>query len=180
MTQNILTTARLQLKGISPALVHELATTKSKEELLAYFGFGEAGYAHFMSMHEKGMETFSTSLFYFVIAKKDNQEAIGDIGFHTWNAKHHRADLFYNIYNDGNKQKGFMSEALKEVITFGFREMNLHRITAMVANYNQPSLKLIKQNGFTFEGTLRQDYVVNGVHEDSDCYSLLKHEWKEG
>lgn len=179
MSQIILHTERLELKGITPALVHELAATKSKEELINYFGFDEKGHEHFMSMHDKGMETYSLSLFYFVIIIKERQLAIGDIGFHTWNAKHSRAELFYNIYDDTNKQKGYMSEALKEVIEFGFTELKLHRIAAMVANWNIPSVKLIKKNGFTFEGTLREDYVVNGVHEDSDCYSLLKNEWRK-
>lgn len=48
----------------------------------------------------------------------------------------------------------------------------------MVAKCNKPSVKLIEKNGFIFEGTLREDYIVNGVHDDSDCYSLLKQEWE--
>lgn len=170
-------TPRLKLVGISPDLVNAFANSKTKEELFHFFGFDEAGYQHFMKMHSKGMETFALSLFYFVIKYKETDEPIGDVGFHTWNAKHRRADLFYNIHKEENKRKGILSEALPYVITYGYEQMNLHRIAAMVANYNVPSLKLLKKNGFTFEGTLREDYVVNGVNEDSDCYSLLKHEW---
>ena len=29
------------------------------------------------------------------------------------------------------------------------------------------------------EGTIREDYVVDGKNEDSDQYSLLKQEWKK-
>jgi len=28
------------------------------------------------------------------------------------------------------------------------------------------------------EGTMREDYVVDGKSEDSNCYSLLKHKWQ--
>jgi hypothetical protein len=52
-----LTTRRLILRGITPALIHELYNTRTKEEIIKYFGFDEAGYEHLRNMHEKGMET---------------------------------------------------------------------------------------------------------------------------
>lgn len=171
-------TSRLQLRAVTPAVVHQLAISKTKQELMDYFGFGEAGYEHFINMHQKGMETHSISFYYFLVSLKGTGLPIGDVGFHTWNAKHRRADLFYNIHNDENKQKGYMSEALTVVIEFGFTQLNLHRVAALAAKDNRPSVRLIKNNGFTFEGTMRQDYNVNGVNDDSDCYSLLKHEWE--
>lgn len=72
-----------------------------------------------------------------------------------------------------------MTEALREVLNYGFSELKLHRIEALVAESNIPSIRLLKRFGFTKEGTMREDYVVNGVSEDSDCYSLLKWEWMQ-
>lgn len=56
--------------------------------------------------------------------------------------------------------------------------MKLHRVAALVGRENMPSLKLLNKFGFKFEGTLREDYVVDGKNEDSECYSLLSWEWK--
>jgi ribosomal-protein-alanine N-acetyltransferase len=81
--------------------------------------------------------------------------------------------------DDKHKQKGYMSEALPEVLRFGFESMLLNRIQAMVANDNTPSVKLLQKHGFVWEGTCRQDYLVESVFEDSECYSLLKHEWAQ-
>jgi [ribosomal protein S5]-alanine N-acetyltransferase len=173
-----LQTPRLTLKAITPAVVHQLASSMTKPELLDYFGFDEARYAHFMIMHQKGMETHSLSHYYFLMIETETGAPIGEVGFHTWNAKHRRADLFYLIHSDENKQKRYMTEALKAVIDFGFTDLSLHRIAALVAKWNTPSVKLIQNNGFTFEGTMRQDYNVDGVNSDSDCYSLLKPEWE--
>ncbi|MFM2224946.1 MAG: hypothetical protein RJA07_1148 [Bacteroidota bacterium] len=61
----ILHTERLLLKGISPQVIHHLFITKSKEEIIAFFGFDEDGFLHLKNMHEKGMETFSISVFFF-------------------------------------------------------------------------------------------------------------------
>jgi ribosomal-protein-alanine N-acetyltransferase len=66
----------------------------------------------------------------------------------------------------------------RQVLNYGFTELELHRIQALIAIENEPSLKLLLKNGFTKEGIMREDYVVNGKNEDSHCFSLLKWEWE--
>ncbi|NBR15701.1 MAG: hypothetical protein EBU01_14155, partial [Crocinitomicaceae bacterium] len=50
-------TPRLILKGITPAIIHELFETKTEVEIMLYFGVDASGLEHYKSMHEKGMET---------------------------------------------------------------------------------------------------------------------------
>ena len=178
MNQIELQTERLLMKSITPAIIHELFTTKTKEEIMAYFGIDEVGFQHYKDIHEKGVETHRLSIFVFLLIDKETNLPIGECGFHTWNATHRRAEVFYVMRNEAFKQKGLMSEALKEVLNYGFTELQLHRIQALIAAENQPSLKLLQRYGFSFEGTMREDYVVDGKNEDSECYSLLKWEWK--
>ena len=176
-SQILIETPRLLLKSITPVLIHSLFKEKSKEAIMRYFNIEEAGYAHLKEMHERGMETHRISLFYFLLFDKETQECIGECGFHTWNKTHHKADLFYSLRADTYKQKGFMTEALKEVIAFGFTELQLHRQAALVASWNIASVKLLEHFKFTQEGILREDYIVNDIYEDSVSYSLLKQEW---
>jgi ribosomal-protein-alanine N-acetyltransferase len=179
MTNQIeIITERLILKSITPAIIHELFNTKTKEEIINYFGFDEAGFEHCKTMHEKGMETHRISMFYFLLMDKQSNLPIGECGFHTWNDSHNRAEVFYNMKNDAFKQKGLMTEALNKVLEYGFTELKLHRVEALIAAENQPSHKLLQRYGFTKEGTMREDYVVDGKNEDSNCYSLLKWEWE--
>lgn len=72
-----------------------------------------------------------------------------------------------------------MSEALLQVLKFGFEELDLHRIQACTAKENEASKRLLHKNGFVQEGILRQDYLVNGIFDDSLCFSLLRPEWKK-
>lgn len=180
MTTSIeLITPRLLLKSVTPHLIHSYFEQKSKEEILQFFGVDEDGYNHLKSMHEKGMQTHRLSHFYFLLIEKETNHVIGECGFHTWNATHNRADLFYVMRNDSVKRKGFMTEALSEILDFGFNKLELHRVAAFIADSNTPSKKLLQRFGFIKEGTMREDYVVNGKNEDSDCYSLLRREWKK-
>jgi ribosomal-protein-alanine N-acetyltransferase len=178
ITPLVIETERLILQGISPAVIHHLFASQTDEEIKAFFGVDDEGFLFYRNMHEKGMETFRISHFSFLLRIKETNQPIGECGFHTWNNTHRRAELFYLLRNDEHKQRGFMSEALTTVLAHGYDVMNLHRVQAMVAPDNIPSICLLRKNGFTFEGTMRQDYVVDGVNTDSDCYSLLRDEWE--
>ncbi len=167
------------LQGISPAFIHHIFETMDKEHIQKMMGFDELAYQLHLQMHEKGMETNQHSLFYFLLKDKHSHQAIGECGFHTWNKKHQRAEVFYKLFSDEHKRQGLMTEALEQVLEYGFKQMQVHRIEALVWHENVPSIKLLQKFGFQFEGTKREDYLINGIHENSECYSLLSWEWKK-
>jgi len=175
--EQMIETDRLLLKGISPTVIHEQFLNRNEEEIKAFFGVEEQGLLHYREMHEQGMDTHRFSLFFFLIIEKRTGRPIGECGFHTWNSKHRRAELFYLLRDEAHKGKGYMKEALPLVISYGFEVLQLHRIEALVDKANAPSLRLLQGAGFQFEGIMREDYVVDGQNVDSHCYSLLQHEW---
>ena len=177
--QVVMSTDRLILKSITPEIIHEVYSTFSKEEVMNYFGFDEVSYSRCLEMHEKGVETYRTTMFYFMIISKDSNKPIGDCGFHTWDFKHNRAEMFYNLHKDEYKRKGYMTEVMCQVLNHAFTELKIHRVEALVADWNIASVRLLEHFNFKKEGTMREDYIVDGKNEDSDCYSLLKWEWEE-
>ena len=167
------------LKGVTPGFIHFVFSTRSKESIMELFGLDEAGFEHYREMHEKGMENHRLSLFSFLLIDSETHRPLGECGFHTWNRTHRRAELFYMMRSESDRKKGLMTEALPYVLDYGFGTLGLHRVEALVAASNVPSVKLLLRFGFTKEGTMREDYVVNGKNEDSDCYSLLRWEWEK-
>lgn len=172
-----LTTERFTLESITPKKIHWLFDTKDDSQICEYLGIDEVNLPHYRNMHEGGMETNRYSHYYFLIRDKESAIPMGECGFHTWDRKHHRAELFYLLRLDEYKNKGYMTEIIKTVIGFGFKELKLHRMQALVANWNEPSLKLLKRFNFVFEGTSREDYLFEGKFEDSERFSLLASEW---
>jgi [ribosomal protein S5]-alanine N-acetyltransferase len=73
---------------------------------------------------------------------------------------------------------GLATDAAQTMITFAFRELGLHRITAAIGPDNAPSITVVKHLGFTREGRLRDHVFTNGAWRDSELYSILTHEWK--
>lgn len=69
--------------------------------------------------------------------------------------------------------KGFMTEAAKEVIRFGFDELHLAAISAYCFPFNQRSKNILKKYNFEYEGTLKMaEKLFNGNINDNDCFLL--------
>ena len=70
-------------------------------------------------------------------------------------------------------KEGFMSEAVKSVLNYGFTQMGLHLITANCYPHNQRSQRVLQKNGFIYEGLLHQaELMYNGQIYDHLCYYL--------
>jgi [ribosomal protein S5]-alanine N-acetyltransferase len=175
----ILETERMWLKELTPELMDELFTGHSDAEVMDFLGLKtDEELATAKSNWQKGLTMYRISFRSFVMAEKPSGRIIGKLGFHTWHLEHQRAEVGYAVHEDTDKNRGFMKEALKAVIRYGFEEMQLNRIEASVGTQNEPSLKLMKHFGFTMEGIMRSHYYRNGKMEDSAWFSLLKTEYK--
>ncbi|MFC0015069.1 MULTISPECIES: GNAT family N-acetyltransferase [Allobacillus] len=107
------------------------------------------------------------------IERKDTQGIIGTIGFNAWLPKHKRAEIGYEIHPQ-QWRKGYTSEAVSQVISYGFDVMGLARIGAVVFIENEASNKLLGKAGFQQEGVLRNYMYQGGKPYDTYVYSLLR------
>lgn len=181
----VLETERLLLKELTPELYDYMFANWADAEIMIYLGStSEADFELEKQKYIKGLTSIYLSFKNFLIVEKSTSRIIGRIGYHTWKAAHERAEIGYGLYYEEDKNKGYMKEAMKTILIYGFEQMNLNRIEAFASPLNTPSIKLIERYGFQYEGLLRQHYGRNGVREDSAVYGLLcseyeslKHSW---
>ncbi|WP_313237294.1 GNAT family N-acetyltransferase [Sporosarcina ureae] len=107
------------------------------------------------------------------IERKETKGIIGTIGFNAWLPKHKRAEIGYEIHPQ-QWRKGYTSEAVSQVISYGFDVMGLTRIGAVVFIENEASNKLLGKVGFQQEGVLRNYMYQDGKPYDTYVYSLLR------
>ncbi|MBR3463836.1 MAG: GNAT family N-acetyltransferase, partial [Clostridiales bacterium] len=74
--------------------------------------------------------------------------------------------------------KGYATEATKALIKYGFEQIGLHKVQICVRPSNTPSKRVIEKCGFTFEGTLRDYFYIDGKYEGRMYYSILKDEFR--
>ena len=105
-------------------------------------------------------------------------QLIGTCGFYLWDKEVRKAEIGYDLEPRCWGQ-GIMTEALGEMLRFGFEEMNLNRIQVKAVPWNKRSIGLVRRLGFRKEGVLRDNFVFKGVVQDDGMFSLLKREWNE-
>jgi [ribosomal protein S5]-alanine N-acetyltransferase len=69
--------------------------------------------------------------------------------------------------------RGFMTEAVRAAVTFGFESLHLHRLEAATMPNNTASTRVLERNGFQREGFARRLLKINGVWEDHVLHALL-------
>lgn len=108
-----------------------------------------------------------------------HEKVIGTCGFVAISVPDERAEIGYAMSRD-YWGKGYMSEAVRAVLQYGFETMKLNRIEAKVDLENNASSHLLEKMGMKYEGILRQYVFCKGEHLDLRMYSLLRSEWVSG
>ena len=74
-----------------------------------------------------------------------------------WNFEHsnHSVEIGYSLVPEYHR-RGIMNEVLKAVLTYGFMQMKVTRITVVVISMNKSSNLLLEKNGFIDSGFLNQ------------------------
>ncbi|ANC76290.1 GCN5 family acetyltransferase [Fictibacillus phosphorivorans] len=111
------------------------------------------------------------------IVRKETNELIGTIDFVSWHLNHKTAELGYVIAKKYWGQ-GIATEAGKEILNYGFKNMNLVRIQARCFVENGGSERVMKKLGMSYEGTLRKSMFAKGKHRDLNVYAILKEEFE--
>ncbi len=110
------------------------------------------------------------------IIYKESNKFIGTCGYLWWNPTHASAEVGYALsrkYWD----IGIMTEAIREVIKFGFEKMGLNRIEARCKLLNIASQKVMEKVDMKFEGIMREGLFAKGFYHDLKVYSILKKEF---
>jgi ribosomal-protein-alanine N-acetyltransferase len=99
---------------------------------------------------------------FWVIESKSNHQLIGTIGLRNFEDEEDYAEIGYEL-DPNYQQKGFMSEAFKEVIDFGFTEMELKNIEAFTHKNNMDSIALLEKQRFVFHPERRDEGFENNI-----------------
>lgn len=89
------------------------------------------------------------------------------------------AFLGYHI-SRGYWGKGYMTEAARTLMDFGFTQLGLHRLYAECDPENIGSARVMQKLGMTYEGRLRSNRKnYNDIWCDSLVYAILEDEWRD-
>lgn len=103
---------------------------------------------------------------------------IGGCGIYVSNPDEREGYIGY-VFNRNYWRQGYATETAKALLTFGFNQLNLHRIFATCDPANTASARVLEKIGMQLEGHFREHKWVKGRWVDSLQYAILDHEWKQ-
>ena len=111
---------------------------------------------------------------YAAVLKSENK-VIGTGGYSSIDAPNRAAEIGYVLHPD-YWGKGYATELAKELISFGFDELDLNRIYARYMIGNVASRRVMDHCEMQYEGTFRQLLYVKEQYRDIAVCSVLREE----
>ena len=146
----------LRLQGSDPARPFSVAQTKVELEKLLE----------------------SEDDFFFLIYTLEDDTPIGTIELDGIVWAHGEAWLGIGLGERTLWGRGYGTDAMRVVLRLAFEELNLHRVTLNVFEYNTRALRTYARLGFRVEGRVRQALLREGRRWDLVFMGLLRSEWE--
>jgi RimJ/RimL family protein N-acetyltransferase len=127
---------------------------------------------------EKKMDE-DKNLFYFTIRAREDDHLIGKavVEWIDWTNGNGWIRLGLGAAED--RRRGLGSQTLGLLLRYAFAELNLFRVSAMVPEYNEGMIALLKKFGFVEEVRRRQAVQRDGHTWDLLTFGQLRSEWEE-
>lgn len=176
----IIETERLHLRQARDEDAKDMFIYLSNQEVVQHMGLEPYKSAEdvleeinwYKSIWEKG-----TGIRWCITLKKENI-VIGSFGFLNRQPKHYKAEIGYELSSSYWGQ-GIAGEALNAVLAYGFQQLSLERVEALIEPANTASQKLVAKHGFLKEGLLRHYEYTRGKFDDLYMYSILKGDFEK-
>lgn len=112
-----------------------------------------------------------------IIESKDNK-LIGTIGLEHFNWIERSAVLGIFIGDKDFRSNGYGTEAIKLLLEYGFKYLNLHSIRLDLLAINERAHKCYLKCGFKDTGCSREQIFLNGKYYDKLHMDILEYEFK--
>lgn len=103
----------------------------------------------------------------------ESGRVIGTAGFVSWRPEQRRAEVGYAIAKS-HWNRGLATEAMAEILRFGWHRMDLYRIEARCLVENSSSERVMQKLAMRFEGVLRGQIFIKGQFRDVKMYAVLR------
>ncbi|MBQ7320786.1 MAG: GNAT family N-acetyltransferase [Clostridia bacterium] len=134
-------------------------------------------YLAYISAHYAAGDFFD-----WAVIERASGRMIGTCGFTRFHCEADCAEIGY-VLHPSFWGRGIATEAVREVIRFGFQRLEVNRIEAKFMEGNEASRRVMEKNGMTFEGMLRQSMYIKGDYRNVGICSILRSEyfsWERG
>ena len=139
---------------------------------------GRSGAIMTIEKEKEYLESHSGDEACFAIVRLEDDELIGTIGLEKIDHLNRKATLGIFIGDKESRNKGYGTEAIKLILEYGFRYLNLKNIKLNVIEFNQRAKACYEKCGFKEYGRRRKCCFINGKYYDKIEMDILAEEFE--
>lgn len=102
---------------------------------------------------------------------------IGSMGFNKLSKRNGSGEIGYWLA-ENHEGQGIMTDCVRVLVSYGFKELKIHRIEIHCSTNNAKSGAIPERLGFKLDGILRDGSFLYNHFENSKVYSMLEGEWE--
>jgi ribosomal-protein-alanine N-acetyltransferase len=171
----ILKTKDLLLRELTIADADQSVLGLNDIEIAQYLGFTPFPYqkADYLSFLERSQNDFKDKLgLHFAIAELAKPDImIGCIGLDLNKFSENGSFGYWLLKAYWNK--GYMTQALKEVLNYGFSVLHLHKVSASFFEHNIGSARVMQKSGMAYEATMKDEIKRLGKYYNLVYYQTF-------
>lgn len=169
---------KIYLTAVNKESIKQLMNWRNNPDLRKYFReyreisdtMQESWYVNRVLNNDKQVD--------FEIHDIETKKMIGHCGLYYINWVNRTAELSIYIGDEDFRGGGYGKDALKTLMNYAFKNLNLNRVWCEVFSNNE-AIQIYRKIGFVDEGKMREHHFENGQYLDSYILGLLKSEWKD-
>jgi [ribosomal protein S5]-alanine N-acetyltransferase len=178
MSVPVLETARLHLRPLEMADAPAMLAYGSDPEIarmgmwppLANLAESEADIQSVLEGYQAGEQ------WTWAIEERGGATMIGRCDLLKYRRLHRNAEVGYTLARQV-WGKGYATEALHALVQFAFSDLQLHRLEALVLDFNHASIRVLEKVGMQREGVKHEAYFADDHFVDLFCYGLLAQDY---
>ena len=173
-----LETSRLTMRKILPSDCADMYDYSHRPETSRYLLWSPHANLRYTKKYISFLQgAYRNETFYdFALVDKESGKMIGTCGFTSFDLQNNSAEIGYVLHPDF-WGKGLAKEAVMRLMTFGFAELRLHRLTAKIMTENSASKRVAEKCGMRHEATHVESMLIKGAYETIDEYAILAKEF---
>lgn len=106
-----------------------------------------------------------------------DQKLIGIVDIHGIDPINKRCIIECTIADRSYQNQGYGTAAFRDAVRFSFEELGMNKVMSAAFDFNEKWIRILKNHGFTLEGTLREHALKNNEYADKLIFSILKSEF---
>ena len=167
--------SKIYLRALEPEDLEFLYTIENDESIWE-MSSTQTPYSKFLIrqyLENATQDIYEAKQLRLAICLNDSSEAIGLIDLFDFDPSNQRAGVGIVILENENRNSGFGSEALRLLIEYSFKQLQLHQLYANIGTENNASINLFVNFGFQCIGVKKDWNRFNNQYFDEGFYQLI-------